>query len=79
MAGCTWTLWQAPPANRAAMLLFVTGSQRTNLRVRGQVMGLALSRDGLKDRPTSELIPGMDDEADIFRALHMPYLPPECR
>jgi DNA polymerase (family 10) len=74
-------IWQAPPSNRAAMLLFVTGSQQTNLRMRGRAkaMSLALSQDGLKDRESGELVPGIHEEEDIFEALRMPYLPPEER
>ena len=76
-----WDFWQAPPVSRGAMLLFVTGSQRTNLRMRGRAkaMGLALSQDGLKDRATGELILGTDTEEAIFEALRLPYLPPEQR
>lgn len=76
-----WDFWQSSPASRGAMLLFVTGSQRTNLRMRGRAksMGLALSQDGLKDRATGELISGTDTEEAIFEALRLPYLPPEKR
>lgn len=73
--------WQAPPSARASMLLFTTGSASTNKRMRGRAkgLGLALSQDGLKDRATGRLIPGMDEEEDIFSRLHLPYLAPEHR
>ncbi len=74
-------LWQAPPASRGAMLLFVTGSMRTNLRMRGRAkaMGMALSQNGLTDRATGRALPGTDTEEAIFNALRLPYLHPHQR
>lgn len=75
-------LWCQPPASRAAALMFVTGSMRTNVRLRGRAkaMGLALSQDKLSYRATGEQVPGTEhDEEAIFDALRLPYLRPEQR
>jgi len=75
-------LWCQPPASRAAALLFVTGSQLTNVRMRGRArgMGLALSQDKLSYRSTGEQVPGTEqDEESIFDALRLPYLHPHQR
>lgn len=75
-------LWVQPPLSRAAALLFVTGSQATNLRMRGRAkaMGLGLSQDKLFVRATGEQVPGTEHEEEaIFKALRLPYLPPEQR
>jgi DNA polymerase/3'-5' exonuclease PolX len=75
-------LWVQPPVSRAAALLFVTGSQETNLRMRGRAkaMGLGLSQDKLFVRATGEQVPGTEhDEEAIFSALRLPYLPPHRR
>lgn len=75
-------LWCQPPRSRAAALLFVTGSQETNLRMRGRAkaMGLALSQDKLAVRATGEQVPGTEhEEQAIFEALRLPYLHPHQR
>lgn len=75
-------LWVQPPRSRAAALLFVTGSQQTNLRMRSRAkaMGLGLSQDKLFVRASGQQVPGTEHEEEaIFSALRLPYLRPELR
>jgi DNA polymerase (family 10) len=73
-------LYQADEENIGAMLLFLTGSGRHNIKLRAVAKhkGLLLNQYGLYNRETGELIANKT-EHDIFAALNLPYTPPEKR
>lgn len=72
-------VWLVPPAGFAAALHAATGSDghRAALAERARAEGLALHEWGLADAGGAALPVG--EEADIYRCLGLPYIPPELR
>lgn len=69
-----------PPENFGAGLHYFTGSKLHNveLRKRAGRMGLKVSDKGVFTRD-EQLIDPCRDEADVFRHLELPWIPPELR
>jgi DNA polymerase (family 10) len=73
-----------PPESFGAALQYFTGSQAHNIamRARAQEQGLKLNEYGLfrllPDGGVGERIAG-DDEAAVYQALGLPWIPPELR
>jgi len=63
-----------------ALLLYFSGSKQhgISLRARAQKIGLSLNEYGLTDKKSGELT-SYDTEAGVYRALNLPYIPPEIR
>jgi len=63
-----------------AALHYFTGSKQHNIaiRERGRRMGLKISEYGVFNIETGRQIGGAD-EKDVFRAVGLPYIPPELR
>jgi DNA polymerase/3'-5' exonuclease PolX len=61
-------------------LMYLTGDKDFNvkLRQRAKRMGLKLSRNGLEERKTGEILASRT-EADIFKCLGLDIIPPSCR
>jgi DNA polymerase (family 10) len=78
--GIALQLHVAAPERFGACLLFATGPEThlDALRQRARERGLTLSRTGLLT-PAGGLMPESADEAAIYRALDMPFVPPELR
>lgn len=68
-----------PPGSFGAALAHFTGSpeHREAVRVRAGRLGLELREDGLFDRGGQPLPAA--EEADVYRALGLPWIPPELR
>jgi len=66
-----------PPEEYAFALLYFTGSQAHNIKMRKQAMtlGYTLNEHGIKPKPTREFT----SERDIFEFLQMEYLEPADR
>ena len=71
-----------PPESYGAGLHYFTGAQQHNiyLRARGNRMGLKISEHGVFSRrdESHRLLPG-ETESEIFRAVGLPFIPPELR
>jgi DNA polymerase/3'-5' exonuclease PolX len=70
------------PDNYYSMLLYTTGSQSFNIRMRGiaRRKGLLLNQKGLFNKTTGHKInKPSDNERDIFKYLDMEYLEPPLR
>ena len=72
------------PASYGAALLYFTGSQQHNIRLRerGQRMGLTLNEYGLfrigPDGQAGERVAGATED-EVYAALGLPFIPPELR
>lgn len=68
------------PGNAGAMLLYLTGSQQFNIRLREIALerGLKLNEYGVKERENGT-IHSFPDEASVFSFLDMAFIPPELR
>jgi DNA polymerase lambda len=73
-------IYIARPECWDAFMLFLTGSAKTNKRMRAvaKARGLALSQYGLTDRKTGTLI-GDQSERDIYKTLGLDWQEPEER
>jgi len=71
--------WAVTPSMRGAFLMFFTGPRELNRlqRYRARARGLRLARHGLFDASGRQADNGT--EADIYRLLGMPWIPPERR
>ena len=69
-----------PAESYGAAMQYFTGSKEHNvtLRARAQRMGLTLNEYGLYRVETNELVAGRTEE-EIYRALDLPWIPPELR
>lgn len=78
-AGIQADLRVLPPESYGAALHYFTGSKDHNvaLRTRAVRMGLKVSEYGVFDRRGRRL--GGAEEEDVFRAVGLPYIPPELR
>jgi DNA polymerase (family X) len=72
------TLHVAPPGDFATRLLYATGNRGhiARLEARARDKGLALTMDGLSKGPRRV---ATRDEVDIYKALGLPFIPPELR
>jgi len=79
-AGPNADLRVVPPQAFPFALLYFTGSKAHNiaLRARAQALGLKLNEYALIREADGTAIP-CDDEAAIYRALGLPFIPPELR
>jgi DNA polymerase (family 10) len=68
------------PENAGAMLLYLTGSQQFNIRMREIALerGLKLNEYGVTERENGT-IHSFPDEASVFSFLDMAFIPPELR
>jgi DNA polymerase (family 10) len=73
-------IYKAEPKYFGAMMLFLTGSQKYNLKMRAKAKykGMKLSQYGLFNRETNEYIAGRREE-DIYLAMGLEYKKPEDR
>ncbi|MCX8009040.1 MAG: DNA polymerase/3'-5' exonuclease PolX [Patescibacteria group bacterium] len=62
------------------MLQYFTGSKHHNIHLRSyaQDKGLSLSEHGIKHMKTGEMYE-YDNEEDVYRAIGLPWIPPELR
>lgn len=69
-----------PPESWGATLLYFTGSKQHNVRLREMAVrrGWRLNEYGLIDGATDRTLAGAD-EAGIYRAFGLPWIPPELR
>ena len=69
-----------PRASYGAALHYFTGSKDHNvaIRDRGKRMGLKISEYGVFDARTEKVLGGKDEE-EIFKAVGLPFIPPELR
>jgi len=69
-----------PKANYGAALHYFTGSKDHNvaIRDRGKRMGLKISEYGVFNAKTEKLLGGKD-EVEVFKAVGLPFIPPEIR
>lgn len=81
-AGIQGDLRVVPPASRGAALQYFTGSKLHNIALRDRAIlrGLKLNEYGLfsSDADAGPAIAG-DTEEGIYRALDLPWIPPELR
>ena len=77
--GVNVQLWVQPLEKYGSLLQFVTGSKEHNVRLRehAQRLGLSLSERGLTSPDGSEQ--AFKDEADLYEALGLEWIPPELR
>jgi DNA polymerase (family 10) len=77
--GLGLSLRVAAPADAGTELLFATGTSEhlAALAERASARGLRLAKDGLYRQ--QERVPESADEAAIYRALELPYVPAELR
>lgn len=77
-----WDFFRTPVKDKWAMLLYSTGSQSHNIKMRNKAKrkGMLLNQTGLYDRETKELLSGKaKSEKFFFDKLDMKYLKPEER
>jgi DNA polymerase (family 10) len=79
VGGLRVQLWVHPVERFGSALQYATGSQAHNVQLRERALehGLSLSEHGLKAASGTELL--CPDEADVYRALGLPWIPPELR
>ncbi len=91
--GVQMDLKLVPPQSWGAAMMYFTGSKEHNVALRGRAgkRGLTLNEYGLfpEDDPKRQLDPPQrrgvkpvcpgDTEEAIYKALDLPYIPPECR
>jgi DNA polymerase (family X) len=68
------------PAAAACALIHATGSRAhvAKLQHRAASLHYSLNADALRDTKTGAIVP-CDTEADVYKALELPYVPPELR
>lgn len=75
--------FRVEPENEIPMLLYSTGSQSFNIRMRGiaKKKGMLLNQNGLfkNEKNSAKKIEGLKSEKDYFNILNMKYLEPEER
>jgi DNA polymerase (family 10) len=78
VGGLRVQLWVHPPAFGSA-LQYATGSQAHNVQLRERALerGLSLSEHGLKSSDGGEILCAREE--DVYRALELPWIPPELR
>jgi DNA polymerase (family 10) len=79
VGGLRVQVWVHPPDRFGSGLQYATGSQAHNVRLRELALehGLSLSEHGLKKADGGEL--RCAQEADVYRFLGLPWIPPELR
>ncbi len=79
-AGLQIDLRVVKPSQFGAATLYFTGSKQHNIELRQRSIdrGLLLNEYGLKDGETAKVVSSKTETA-IYRALDMPYIPPEMR
>jgi len=79
VGGLRVQLWVHPPERFGSALQYATGSQAHNvgLRERALERRLSLSEHGLKPSEGGEILCPRED--DVYRALGLPWIPPELR
>lgn len=77
--GLKLQLWTQPPANFGSLLQFVSGSKEHNVRLRELALkqGWSLSERGLTSAEGKLMT--FADEAALYQALGLPWIPPELR
>ncbi|GAP07601.1 DNA polymerase IV [Anaerolinea thermolimosa] len=77
--GARIQLWAQPPESFGALWQYATGSKDHNVRLRelAQKKGLSLSERGLLDEAGN--LRRIADEADLYAALGLEWIPPELR
>lgn len=70
-----------PPAQFFFALHHFTGSKEHNVAMRQRALhrGLSMSEWGFTATQPGAAAPGAESEADVFRALGLPWIPPEIR
>lgn len=73
-------IYRTDPESFGAMMMFLTGPQEFNIITRGMAKrkGMVLNQKGIYDRETKQLIASRS-EADMFKALGIPYKEPTLR
>ncbi|MFH1406539.1 MAG: DNA polymerase/3'-5' exonuclease PolX [Candidatus Omnitrophota bacterium] len=68
------------PNSFGAALLYFTGSKAHNIRIRTMAnkLGLKISEYGVFKEKTNKKIAGKQEQ-DVYKALRLPYIPPEIR
>jgi DNA polymerase (family 10) len=79
VGGLRVQLWVHPPERFGSALQYATGSQAHNVSLRERALerGLSLSEHGLKSSEGGEIL--CAGEEDVYRALGLPWIPPELR
>lgn len=79
VGGLRAQVWVHPPERFGSALQYATGSAAHNVQLRelAQSRGLSLSEHGLKDEQGGEAL--CREEAEVYRALGLPWIPPELR
>jgi DNA polymerase (family 10) len=79
VGGLRVQLWVHPPERFGSALQYATGSQAHNVSLRERALerGLSLSEHGLKSDEGGEIL--CAGEEDVYRALGLPWIPPELR
>ncbi len=72
-------LWVHPPQRFGSALQYATGSMAHNVRLRELALdqGLSLSEHGFKRAGEEEIL--CAEEAEVYAALGLPWIPPELR
>jgi DNA polymerase (family 10) len=70
-----------PPESFGAALHYFTGSAQHNVAIRGRAkaMGLRVNEHGIYDAEDGSLRVECRDEAQVFEAVGLPWIPPELR
>lgn len=70
-----------PPAQFYFALHHFTGSKEHNVAMRQRALsrGLSMSEWGFTPTEAGKTAPGADSEADVFKTLGLPWIPPELR
>jgi DNA polymerase (family 10) len=79
VGGLRVQLWVHPPERFGSALQYATGSQAHNVSLRERALehGLSLSEHGLKSGEGGEILCAREE--DVYRALGLPWIPPELR
>ncbi len=77
--GINVQLWVQPPERFGTLLQFVTGSKEHNVKIRehAQKRHLSLNEQSILDETGKEML--FAKEEDVYKALGLPYIPPELR
>lgn len=79
-AGVQVDLRVVPPESFGAALVYFTGSKQHNVKIRGvaKALGLLVNEYGVFREQTGRRVAGRT-ELEVYRALGMPWIPPELR
>ncbi len=79
VGGMRAQVWVHPPERFGSALQYATGSAAHNVQLRELALarGYSLSEHGLKDPEGAETL--CRDEVQVYRALGLPWIPPELR